>query len=301
MRIKSGVWYWLAVASGAVGMLYALGFAGSIEALGVISDTDFITAMVLLLLALFFARLGDHAAEREVQRRNIADERAVHLLREGGIPVIGPQARLDMADRDLLIKGRQRPSKRRGRVARAPERGPAAPPAGPAPCRARARVVMDDSVLLLLHDVQVILRRQAEDLHNGVQHLAVLPVRQQILSNSGRCASVCTNGAILIASGRVPKTDITLIFFMRFLLRLFRGLVLLVRVAMENNQHTDRAHHDHGADEDQGLHLAVIRQHDGRHAENGREHIGDGDGLLLAEAHVDQAMVHMAAVGMHRL
>ena len=69
MRIKSGVFYWLAVASGAVGMLYALGFAGSIEALGVISDTDFITAMVLLLLALFFARLGDHAAEREAQRR----------------------------------------------------------------------------------------------------------------------------------------------------------------------------------------------------------------------------------------
>ena len=75
MRIKSGVWYWLAVASGAVGMLYALGFAGSIEALGVISDTDFITAMVLLLLALFFARLGDHAAEREVQRRKYIDRR----------------------------------------------------------------------------------------------------------------------------------------------------------------------------------------------------------------------------------
>ena len=72
MRIKSGVWYWLAVASGAVGMLYALGFAGSVEALGVISDTDFITAMVL---ALFFARLGDHAAEREVQRRRYIDRR----------------------------------------------------------------------------------------------------------------------------------------------------------------------------------------------------------------------------------
>lgn len=72
MRIKSGVFYWLAVASGAVGMLYALGFAGSIEALGVISDTDFITAMVLLLLALFFARLGDHAAEREVQHIGLA-------------------------------------------------------------------------------------------------------------------------------------------------------------------------------------------------------------------------------------
>ncbi len=72
MRIKSGIWYWLAVASGAVGMLYALGFAGSIEALGVISDTDFITAMVLLLLALFFAQLGDHAAEREKQHIGLA-------------------------------------------------------------------------------------------------------------------------------------------------------------------------------------------------------------------------------------
>lgn len=86
MRIKSGVWYWLAVASGAVGMLYALGFAGSIEALGVISDTDFITAMVLLLLALFFARLGDHAAEREVQRRRYIDRRYIdrsHARTEG--------------------------------------------------------------------------------------------------------------------------------------------------------------------------------------------------------------------------
>ena len=75
MRIKSGVWYWLAVASGAVGMLFGLGFEGRFEALGVISDTDFITAMVLLLLALFFARLGDHAAEREAQRRKYIDRR----------------------------------------------------------------------------------------------------------------------------------------------------------------------------------------------------------------------------------
>ena len=76
MRIKSGVFYWLAVASGAVGMLYALGFAGSIEAIGVISGTDFITAMVLLLLALFFARLGDHAAERRkyIARRHARPE-----------------------------------------------------------------------------------------------------------------------------------------------------------------------------------------------------------------------------------
>ena len=35
----------------------------------------FITAMVLLLLALFFVQLGDHAAEREVQRRRYIDRR----------------------------------------------------------------------------------------------------------------------------------------------------------------------------------------------------------------------------------
>ena len=46
MRIKSGVWYWLAVASGAVGMLFGLGFEGSFEALGVISDTDFILSLI---------------------------------------------------------------------------------------------------------------------------------------------------------------------------------------------------------------------------------------------------------------
>ena len=110
---------------------------------------------------------------REVQRRDIADERAVHLLREGGIPVIGPQARLDMADRDLLIKGRQRPGKRRGRIAVHQDKvrlcllqGLLHAEQG-ARCDGRQR-------LLLLHDVQVILRRQAEDLHNGVQHLAVL-------------------------------------------------------------------------------------------------------------------------------
>lgn len=78
MRIKSGVFYWLAVASGAVGILFGLGFEGSFEALGVISDTDFITAMVLLLAALFFMRLGFAAEAREEQealRRKYIDRR----------------------------------------------------------------------------------------------------------------------------------------------------------------------------------------------------------------------------------
>ena len=69
MRIKSGVWYWLAVASGAVGMLYALGFAGSIEALGVISDTDFITAMVLILTSIALGRLSFALEDRQQRSR----------------------------------------------------------------------------------------------------------------------------------------------------------------------------------------------------------------------------------------
>ena len=78
MKIKSGVFYWLSVASGGVGMLFGLGFEGSFEALGVISDTDFITAMVLLLAAFFFMRLGFAAEEREEQearRRKYIDRR----------------------------------------------------------------------------------------------------------------------------------------------------------------------------------------------------------------------------------
>ena len=68
MKIKSGVWYWLAVASGAVGLLYGLGLEGSFQTGGTVSDADFITAMVLILLAIFFMRLGFYAADQEKKR-----------------------------------------------------------------------------------------------------------------------------------------------------------------------------------------------------------------------------------------
>ena len=71
MRIKSGVWYWLAVASGAVGLLYGLGLEGSFQTGGTVSDGTFITAMVLILLAVFFARLGFAAEAREKRRRKV--------------------------------------------------------------------------------------------------------------------------------------------------------------------------------------------------------------------------------------
>ena len=71
MKIKSGVWYWLAVASGAVGLLYGLGLEGSFQTGGTVSDADFITAMVLILLVVFFARLGFAAEAREKRRRKV--------------------------------------------------------------------------------------------------------------------------------------------------------------------------------------------------------------------------------------
>lgn len=71
MRIKSGVWYWLAVASGAVGLLYSMGLEGSFQTGGTVSDGTFITAMVLILLAVFFARLGFAAEAREKRRRKV--------------------------------------------------------------------------------------------------------------------------------------------------------------------------------------------------------------------------------------
>ena len=69
MKIKSGVWYWLAMACFVVGLLYGLGLEGSFQTLGTVSDGAFVTAMVLILLAGFFAQLGFAAHDREQQER----------------------------------------------------------------------------------------------------------------------------------------------------------------------------------------------------------------------------------------
>lgn len=46
MRIKSGVWYWLAMGSFCVGLLYSMGLEGTCQTGGIVSDGAFITAMV---------------------------------------------------------------------------------------------------------------------------------------------------------------------------------------------------------------------------------------------------------------
>lgn len=65
MRIKSGVWYWLAMGSFATGLLYSMGLEGTCQTGGIVSDGAFITAIVLILLAIFFMRLGFAAEARE--------------------------------------------------------------------------------------------------------------------------------------------------------------------------------------------------------------------------------------------
>lgn len=65
MKIKSTVWQVLAAASFGAGLLYALGIEGGAQVGGTISDGQFITAMVLILLALLLMRISFAAADRE--------------------------------------------------------------------------------------------------------------------------------------------------------------------------------------------------------------------------------------------
>ena len=71
MKIKSGVWNWLAMACFVVGLLYGMGLEGTCQTGGTISDGAFITAMVLILLAIFFMLQGFAAEAREKRPRKI--------------------------------------------------------------------------------------------------------------------------------------------------------------------------------------------------------------------------------------
>ena len=83
MKIKSGVWYWLAVASGAVGLLYGMGLEGSFQTGGTLSDGALKTPMVLILLAVFFARLGFYAADQEKKRSKKVHQQPRNTVKSG--------------------------------------------------------------------------------------------------------------------------------------------------------------------------------------------------------------------------
>lgn len=83
MKIKSGVWYWLAMACFVVGLLYSMGLEGTCQTGGTISDGAFITAMVLILLAVFFARLGFYAADQEKKRSKKVHQQPRNTVKSG--------------------------------------------------------------------------------------------------------------------------------------------------------------------------------------------------------------------------
>ena len=69
MKIKSRVWYWLAAASGAVSLLYGMSIEGGAQLGSSISDSQFVTALCLVLAAVAFLRLGFAAQDREQNAR----------------------------------------------------------------------------------------------------------------------------------------------------------------------------------------------------------------------------------------
>lgn len=83
MKIKSFVWYWLAMACFVVDLLYGMGLEGSFQTGGTVSDGAFITAMVLILLAVFFARLGFYAADQEKKRSKKVHQQPRNTVKSG--------------------------------------------------------------------------------------------------------------------------------------------------------------------------------------------------------------------------
>lgn len=69
MKIKSTVLHVLAVACMGVGLLYAMGIEGGAQLGQPVSDGEFVTALVLVLAAVFFMRLGFAAQDAEERAR----------------------------------------------------------------------------------------------------------------------------------------------------------------------------------------------------------------------------------------
>lgn len=87
MKIKSTVWQVLAAGTFCVGLLYALGIAGG-DAVGQpITDSEFVTAMALILAALAMLRIGfavQDAEERASKKVHKEPQNTVKSKRKAG-------------------------------------------------------------------------------------------------------------------------------------------------------------------------------------------------------------------------
>ena len=67
MKIKSRVWHWLAVACGGAGLVLGMGAEGTAQTGGTLNGNAFTTAVILVLLAALFMKLGFLAQDREAR------------------------------------------------------------------------------------------------------------------------------------------------------------------------------------------------------------------------------------------
>lgn len=70
MRLKPFILQWAAAACGAVGLLYAMGVEGNAQVGGTITDSQFITAMVLILAAIALGRLSFALEDAQERRKS---------------------------------------------------------------------------------------------------------------------------------------------------------------------------------------------------------------------------------------
>lgn len=69
MKIKSGVWEWLAAGCGCVGVLYGMGLEGNTQTGQPVTGGQAATALILMLLALMFLRFCLAAKAREAREK----------------------------------------------------------------------------------------------------------------------------------------------------------------------------------------------------------------------------------------
>ena len=109
----------------------------------------------------------------KVEIGDIPHQLAVHLLREGGVLVPGAQAGLHMAHRDLAVEGRQGPGEGGGGVP--VNQHQVGPGLLQHPLHAQQALGGDGGQGLPgLHDVEIVIGRQAENLQHRIQHFPVL-------------------------------------------------------------------------------------------------------------------------------
>lgn len=83
MRIKSTVWHWLAAGSLCAGLLCGMGLEGNAQVGAPITDGQFVTAMVLVLAAGLFMRLGFAAQEQDKKAKHQEHRQQESTLKAG--------------------------------------------------------------------------------------------------------------------------------------------------------------------------------------------------------------------------